>query len=107
MLPSPPHTHAVPLSYHPVPLSGPRFAVLQTPTTLYFSPLNQAQVKLTHLTAPLSLLLPHRVCPSHLPLLRSWPAGSSRGKAEEYRGESTMQQRRGSHLPLGYSFQIP
>ena len=101
--------HTAPLSYHLSPLSRPQFMVLQTPT-LYFSPLNQAQVKPTHHPTSLSLLPPHLLCPSHLALLRSWPAGSSRGRAEKYRGESRgsmMQQRRFSHLPLGYSFQIP
>lgn len=80
-------SHTATLSYHLSPLSGPQFVVLQTPT-LYFSLFNQAQVKPTHLPASLSLLPPHLVCPSHLSLLRSWPTGSSRGRAEKYCGES-------------------
>lgn len=85
--------HASLSSLRTSPLSRPQLAVLQTPT-LYFSPFNWAWDKLTHLPTSLSLLLPHLLCPSHVALPQSCPAGRSRGRAGKYRGErrgSTMQ----------------
>lgn len=51
------------------PLSSPRFAILQITHTVYFSSLNQAQVKLSPFRAFLGLLPPLLTCSSYPPLL--------------------------------------